>query len=194
VLGGAGDERAVERARDAELDRATRALELRLAAALVHRWALAGDHDLPGAVVVRRPHVGDLGAERLDHLVGKAEDRGHRAGVLARGLGHRQAALTDEPDRIVVRECLRGGERGELADRVADDDVRLEAVLLQRGEHREAGGDEGRLLHLRVDELLLRGLEAQPDEVEAGGLARSFVHLHRRGHGEGDLPAHARLE
>jgi hypothetical protein len=75
-----------------------------------------------------------------------------------------------------------------------DDEVRLETVCPQRREHREARGDEGWLLHLRLDELLLGGLEAEPDEIEPRGLARSAVHLHRLRHRQGDFPTHARLE
>src|SRR5436190_5141429 len=49
----AGDERAVEGARDAKLDGAARAFESRLRAALVDRPVLAGHDDLTGAVVIR---------------------------------------------------------------------------------------------------------------------------------------------
>ena len=52
-----------------------------------------------------------------------------------------------------------------------DDDVGLDAALAQRGEDREAGRDEGGLLHLGLDELLERRLEAQVLEVEARSLA-----------------------
>ena len=49
---------------------------------------------------------------------------------------------------------------------MADDEVRAVAVAAQRGQHRQARGDEGRLLHLGLHELLLGRLEAEPDEVE----------------------------
>src|SRR4029077_13857335 len=42
--------------------------------------------------------------------------------------------------------------------------------------------------------LLFRRFEAEADEIEARGLARALVDLHRRRHGQGDLPAHASLE
>ena len=68
---------------------------------LVDGVVLAGDDDLAGTVVVRGPHAEDLPAEPLDHLVVEPEDRGHRAGPLLRRLGHRQAALADERDRLL---------------------------------------------------------------------------------------------
>src|SRR4029079_4288340 len=49
-------------------------------------------------------------------------------------------------------------------------------------------GDQGRLLHFRVHELLFRRFEAEADEIEARGLARALVDLHRRRHGQGDIP------
>ena len=114
----------MERAGDAEPDRAARALALGLDARLVDRRRLAGDHELAGAVVVRRPHVRDLLAQRLDRLVGEPEDRRHRAGMRVRGLGHREPALADERDRVARRRACRRAERRELADRVADDEIR----------------------------------------------------------------------
>jgi hypothetical protein len=171
-----------------------RAFLLRLGAALVDGGVLARDHDLPGTVVVRRPHVGDPRTQTLDHLVLEAEDRRHRAGVLARCLGHRQPALAHERNRVVLRERLRRSKRRELAHRVPDDEVRLVALGAQRRENGEARGDESGLLHLRLDELLLRSLEAEPNQVEPGSLAPAAVDLHRLRHRQGDLPAHARLE
>ena len=89
---------------------------------------LARDHDLAGAVVVRRPHADDLAAEVLDRLVLEPEDGGHRAGVLAGRLGHRETALAHEADRLGRAHRADRGERRELADRMADDDVRLDAL------------------------------------------------------------------
>ena len=69
------------------------------------------------------------------------------------------------------------GERRELADRVTDDDVGLEPALTHRSEDRQARRNQRRLLHLGVDEILERGLEAQPLEVEARGLRADAIHL-----------------
>ena len=54
------DERAVERAGDLELDRSSCAERLCLGAELLDGCVLAGDDDLTGAVVVRRPDALDL--------------------------------------------------------------------------------------------------------------------------------------
>ena len=169
-------------------------MELRLGAALVDCRVLAGDDDLAGAVVVRRPDARDAGAEVLDHLVLQPEDRRHRARVLLRGRGHRQAPLADERYRLLDSEGLGCRQGGELADRVADDEVRPVAVATQGGQHGEARGDQRRLLHLGLDELLLGRLEAEPHEIEPGGLARPHEDVHRLGHCPRDLAAHAHLE
>ncbi len=91
-------------------------------------------------------------------------------------------------------ERARCRERRELADRVPDDDVRLEAALAHRGEDREARRDERRLLDLRLHELVERRREAQGLEVEPGRLRPHAVHLPGGGKGLGDLAAHALLE
>jgi hypothetical protein len=146
----------VEGTRDLELDRPLRSGLLGLRAAFVDGGILAGDDDLARAVVVGRPDADDLAAERLDDLVLEAEDRRHRAWMLARGLGHREPALPDERDRLDGVERLGRRQRGELADRVPDDDVRMDPPLAQRREDGEARDDERRLLHLRLDERLQR--------------------------------------
>ena len=150
--------------------------------------------DLARAVVVRRPDADDLPAELLDLLVLEPEDRGHRAWTLARGLRHRQPPLAHEPYRLAGPERAGRRERGELADRVADDDVGLESALPHRGENRQARRDERRLLHLGLDEILERRLEAELLEIEAGGLRADAVHLPGDGERFCDVPAHAHLE
>src|SRR5205085_834956 len=64
----------------------------------------------------------------------------------------------------------------------------------QRGQDREARGDERRLLHLGLDQLLERRLEAEAAQVEARRLASDLVDLHRLGNGLRDVPPHARLQ
>ena len=86
------------------------------------------------------------------------------------------------------------GERGELADRVADDDVGLEPLGADRGQDGEARRDERRLLHLGLDELLERRVEAELLQIEARCLAADPVDLHRLGHRLGELAAHPGLE
>src|SRR5438128_1658804 len=116
AVGRAGDERAVEGAGNLELHRPARPLLPRLRAAPVHRRVGPRDHDLPGAAVVRRPHPEDPAAELLDDLVLEAEDRGHRAGVLPRRLGHREPALAHERDRLRRADRTGGGNTRLLAD------------------------------------------------------------------------------
>src|SRR5207244_10804726 len=123
------------------------------------------DHDLAGAVVVRRPDPEDAAAELLDDLVLEAEDRRHRAGVLPRRLGHRETALADERDRLGRADRAGGGARRALADRAADDVLGLDAACPQRRQPGEARRDERGLLHLRLDELFERRVEAEPLEV-----------------------------
>src|SRR5213079_1904328 len=106
--------------------------------------------------------VEDPPADPLDDLVVEPEDRGHRAGVAARGLSHRQPALTHERDRLLDLERPRSGECGELADGVADDEVRLDPSSADPGKHGETGRHESGLLHLRLYELLLGRAEAEP--------------------------------
>ena len=193
LVGRALDERRVERAGDAEPDRAARAFALRLGAALADRVVLARDHDLAGAVVVRRPDVRDLAAETLDDLVGEPEDRGHRARPLLRRLGHRDPAFGHEPDRVGRADRLGGAERGELADRVPDDEVGMDPVRADRLVDREARRHERRLLQLRVEQLLDRVVETDLLEVEPGRGAAGLVDGHRLGHGLGDVASHPGL-
>src|SRR3954465_6283962 len=86
----------------------------------------ARDDDLPWTVVVRRPHVLDLVADRLDRLVGEAEDRRHRARPLPRGSGHREATLAHQRNRLSGCQRLRRRESRELANGMTDDEVRLD--------------------------------------------------------------------
>src|SRR5205814_4407736 len=150
--------------------------------------------DLPGAVVVRRPHAEDPAAQSLDHLVVETEDRRHRAGMLPRRLGHREPALADEPDRLVVLQRARRRDRRELAHRMADHEVRLDSAGADGRQHREARRDEGRLLHRGVVQLLGLRLEAQPCEIEPARLAPAPEDVHRLRHRLGDVAAHAGLE
>src|SRR5437016_453496 len=101
----------MERARNAKLDRAPGSLTLGLVAGFVDRRRLAGDDELTGAVVVRRPDVRDLAAQTLDHLVGEAEDRRHRAGMLPR-LGHGLRNVLAHP---CLDGPLAGKHEGDLA-------------------------------------------------------------------------------
>ena len=188
------DERAVERAGDLQLDRAAGPDRFRLGAELVDGGILAGDDDLAGAVVVCGPDSLDPAAELLDRLVLEPEDRRHRAGVQASSLRHRETTLTHEPDRLARAHCRDRRQRSELADRVTDDEVRLESLGPDRSQDGERRRDQRRLLHLGVDQLVERSVEAELLEIEAGGLTAGAIDVHRSGNGLGELTAHAGLE
>ena len=78
--------------------------------------ARAGEDDLAGRVVVGDGHAGRFG-DRRGLLFARADQREHRADVV--GLGHQLAAQHDELQRVVALEHAGGGERGQLAERVA---------------------------------------------------------------------------
>src|SRR5436190_3977461 len=109
-------------------------------------------------------------------------------------LGHREAALPHEGDRLRVADRPRRGQRRELADGMADDAVRLDPARAHGGEHREARRDERRLLDRRVVELLGIGLEAEANEVEPASLAAAPEDVHRLRHRLRDVAAHPGLE
>jgi hypothetical protein len=148
---------------------------------LIDRGVLAGDDDLARAVVVRRPHVVDPGAELLDHAVVEADDRGHRARMPVGRLGHRPAALLDERDRVPIGERCGRSQRGVLAYRVADDEVRLDAESVDGAQARKRGRNERRLLHVGARQLLDRALEADLGDVVADRLGGFVVDGSRLG-------------
>src|SRR5439155_1045877 len=91
---------------------------------LVDSVVLTGDDDLAGAVVVRGPDAENLAAEALDGLVLEPEDGRHRSRAFLRRFGHGEAALADERDRLADRHGPGRSEGRELADGMADDEVR----------------------------------------------------------------------
>ena len=157
------------------------------------RRVLAGDHDLARAVVVRRPDADDLGAERLDDVVVETEDRGHRPGVSARPRPS-PGRVRDEPDRLARCPSVGRRERGELADRVADDEVRRDPRAL-------SAASTARLVATSAGcctSVSTRSSTATRSRAAAGrgpdaSLPRS-IDLHRLRHGLGDVAAHPVLE
>src|SRR5262249_6065161 len=85
-------------------------------------------------------------------------------------------------------------ERRELADRMADDVIRLDPPGTQRRIDREARRHERRLLHLRLHQLVVGAGEAQPLQVEPARGAADVVDGHRSRLCLGDLAAHAGVE
>ena len=110
------------------------------------------------------------------------------------GLRHRDPALADELERLLDGHRACRGDRGELADRVADDEVRLDAARADRREHGERRGDERRLLHRGVDEVVRGAAEAQVLEIEPRCRAAAPVDVHRLGHRLGDVEPHPGLD
>ncbi len=184
----------MERTRHPQLHGAAGAGLFGSGAGLVDRGILPGDDDLSRAVVVRRPHVEDAPADALHDLVVEAEDRRHRARVLARGLSHREPTLTHERDGLLDPERARRRQRGELADRVADDEVWLDPARPNSGANGEARRDERRLLDLRLDELFLRPFEAEKLQIKARSRACPFKDVASLGEGCRDLLAHSDRE
>ena len=76
---------------------------------------------------------------------------------------------------------------------MADDEVRRDAALLQRREHRERRRHESGLLDCGVQELLRGGVEAQALEIEAAGLAAALEDGLRGGNRLGDVAPHSLL-
>ena len=77
---------------------------------------------------------------------------------------------------------------------MADDEVGLDAALVQGGEHRERRRNERRLLHRGVVELLGVGVEAQTLEVEPARLAPAPKTSIAAGIASANVPAHPGLE
>src|SRR5579884_1360868 len=110
-----------------------------------------------------------------------------------RRLRHREPALANERDRVTDGQHVDRPERAVLADRMPDDDVRLDPACPERGVEREARRDERWLLHLGVDEVLHGPLEAQLLQVHARSVRGLVEDRHRLRDGLGDLPPHACL-
>ena len=77
---------------------------------------------------------------------------------------------------------------------MADDEVGLDPARLDRRQDGEARRHESRLLHLRLDDLVLRRLETEVAQVEARRIAAALEHIHRLGHRHRDLAAHPGVE
>jgi hypothetical protein len=184
----------VEGARDRQLDRSPGTLALGLFAALVHRIGLPRDDDLARAIVIRRPDAVNLSAKLLHDLVLEPENRRHRAWALLGDFGHRQPALTHEPDRVSRVEHASCRQRRELSNRVADNIVRPEAERLDRRQNGQAGSQQRGLLNRCIDEIFDRARKAERRQVETAALASALVYRHRLGHSLGDLAAHPGLD
>src|SRR4051794_30319648 len=165
--------RRVERAGDVERHRAHAVLARGLLG-LGEARALAREHDLAGGVVVGDGDLGGRG-DRAGVVGGAAEQREHRAAVV--GLGHQAAAQDDEAQRVLDRQHARGGERAELAERVAGGHGGLD---VEHGPAGDARTEDGRLGEARALLHALEGILA--DQLDAA--------LEQPGQLAGDVVAH----
>ena len=162
-------------ARDLELDGAARAG--RLGGGHERRDALErpAHDDLPGAVVVRGPDAVDAVAEALDLGIVEPDDGRHGTGRGRGRCGRRETALARQVRSGAVVDRTGRGQRGVLADRVADDVVRLQARCRQTGEARKLGRHERRLRDVGLAQALDRPLEAELGDVEPDRLRCALV-------------------
>ena len=181
-------QRRVERAGDVEADHAGTALVCDLLG-LVERVDLAREDDLAGRVVVGDGDAA-FGGDLARVLERRADEREHRA--VAR-LAHQAAAQDDELERVFALEHARGGQRGQLAERVAGAGARVQVERVPADDGRaEDGGlcEAGVLLHagegILADELsdLLEQLGcALGDQVAHFGGMAPLTREERRGFG-----------
>ena len=91
--------------------------------------------------------------QRLDAIDG-GEDGGHRAAFAA--LVHQAPALGDEREAVFELEHASGPGRGELADAVTDDRIRLDAPRSPEARQRAFERVERRLREARLGQRLAR--------------------------------------
>ncbi len=106
----------MEGALDGKADGA-RATVADVAAGLLERVARAGEDGFVGRVLVRDGHVS--GASDLDGQLRAAEDREHAPSPALGRLLHEVAAANGKAQTVCVVHGARGGQRSELAQRVA---------------------------------------------------------------------------
>ena len=132
----------------------------------------AGDHHLPGRVVVGDPDVlVGAPAGHVDLVVVEPEDGGHRAGLGEPGLVHRLGAGAHEADAFVEPEGAGGGQRGVLAEAVAGAEAGLEAEPFDGVEHHQARHERRQLGVAGVAKLVGVGVGEQLADVTVGDLA-----------------------
>ena len=139
---------------------------------LLERAALAGQDDLAGGVVVGDGDAGGLG-DRLGVLDRAAQQGEHRAGVV--GLGHQLAAQHDEPEGVVELEHAGGGQRADLAERVAGGHRGLGVGLVPAGDRRaeDRGLGEARGFVDAGERVLADELDAAIEQI--GELPRDVI-------------------
>lgn len=145
----------------------TRAFSGLFSASAASCSAVAGGDDLGGAVHVGR---GQAEAFEMGHdLVGVAAQDGGHAGLGDRGgLGHGQSACTDEAERGDLVEDTGERGRGDFADAVTCDGAG--AYVTERSGREQARGDQERLCHGGVADLVRVGLRAVVGKVELDGV------------------------
>jgi hypothetical protein len=124
-----------------------------------------GGHDLPCAVAVGRRQAGRL--DRRNHLVGLAAEAGsHTGGGVGGRFSHRRAALASDDECCLVAQHSGQRSRGEFADAVARVVPRALVLAEERVRGRKSGGDQQRLAHSGVADLLRAAVGAELHQVE----------------------------
>ncbi len=163
--------RRVERAGDVERQRAAAVLAGGLLG-LRELVARAGEDDLAGGVVVGDGDAGGLGDRARSPPRSRRRARASSRRVV--GLGHQLAAQHDEAQRVVALEHAGGGERGQLAERVAGGGARRRgrARPSRRGWRRRwRAGRSGWTRSARGNGILAHERDAALEQVR-GALAR----------------------
>ncbi len=115
----------------------------------VQRLGPAGQHGL--ARVVLHRDTGQRVADQVDEALrpgGVGADGGH-VGVTQTGLAQRDAPVADDLGALGGRERPRGDQRGDLAEAVADQNVRAQTAGPQHGVGRGGHRVDGQLERLR---------------------------------------------
>ena len=150
-----------------------------------HRFAVAGDHDLPGCI-----DIGDddgsvrVIAHALHRLGVKADQRSHLAVVPSACRCHRLGSHPHDGDGVLERQRARSHQRGELADAVTGDDVGKEAGRFDRALRRHRHAQDRELSDLGCGEQLRGSVRTDGVGVPSEHAARRLPGCARRPVGE----------
>ena len=146
---------------------------------LLDRRGRAADHELVGGIDVREDDVAvDLGQHPLD-LVDRRRHGGHRPVVLDAQVRHLAPAGAHGLERVRERQHAGGDERAVLAQRVAHDEVGLDAVGGEQARQRDVDGQHGGLRDLGAHQLRLglgHAVVADEDDVRQRAPAEQRSH------------------
>ena len=191
-------ERAVERRAHRQRHDALRAKLLRPRACALDGRFRPGNHDLAGAVQVRRRDnlaVCRLCACLRDRVGIEAENRRHRTRADRHGLLHVASAPPDGAHRIGKRKRAGGDVGGVLAEAVARNERhgRRQPFGLEHAIRRDARRENRRLRVFRQHQRVFRPVPDQAAQRLAERLVRFGKHLPGRRKGLSQRAAHADL-